>query len=148
MPPFPGRPRTSPTPEAAIEAHIETGADLIAADDVLLFVNAAITSTGQREFHSGADEQSLSLDFLHRYLLGNYRDLYAATLALDVNDHNAALIARNLLVTTGGGPGAASGRGAPDRPEARPAATAPGVQAVSRAAPRQGQQPAHQGDHA
>ncbi|MEU8382297.1 hypothetical protein [Streptosporangium sp. NPDC048865] len=64
-------------------------------------MNAAITSTGQREFHSGADEQGLSLDFLHRYLLGNYRDLYAATLALDVNDHNATLIARNLLVTAG-----------------------------------------------
>ncbi|WP_371785613.1 hypothetical protein [Streptosporangium subroseum] len=63
-------------------------------------MNAAITSTGQREFHSGAGEQGLSLDFLHRYLLGNYRDLYAATLALDVNDHNAALIARNLLATT------------------------------------------------
>ncbi|WP_440098471.1 hypothetical protein [Streptosporangium sp. H16] len=44
---------------------------------------------GWREFHSGADEQGLSLDFLHRYLMGNYRDLYAATLALDVNDHNA-----------------------------------------------------------
>ncbi|MFD0884883.1 hypothetical protein ACFQ08_10020, partial [Streptosporangium algeriense] len=62
-------------------------------------MNAAITSTGQREFHSGAQEQSLSLDFLHRYLLGNYRDLYAATLALDVNDHNAVMIARNLLTT-------------------------------------------------
>ncbi|WP_329244265.1 hypothetical protein OG417_47495 [Actinoallomurus sp. NBC_01490] len=74
-------------------------ADLIAADDVLLFVNAAITSTGQREFHSGMEEQSLSLGFLHRYLLVNYRDLYAATLALDINDHNAALIVRNLLVT-------------------------------------------------
>jgi hypothetical protein len=72
---------------------VETVADLVAAEDVLLFVNAAITSTGQREFHSGAGEQVLSLDFLHRYLLGNYRDLYAATLALDVNDHNAALIA-------------------------------------------------------
>ncbi|MFF5114738.1 hypothetical protein [Streptosporangium sp. NPDC000509] len=64
-------------------------------------MNAAITATGQREFHSGAEEQGLSLDFLHDYLLGNYRDLYAATLALDVNDHNAVLIARNLLVTAG-----------------------------------------------
>ena len=64
-------------------------------------MNAAITSTGQREFHSGAEEQSLSLDFLHDYLMGNYRDLYAATLALDVNDHNAVLIARNLLATAG-----------------------------------------------
>ena len=84
-----------------MEEPIETSADLIAAEDVLLFVNAAITSTGQREFHSGTAEQSLSLDFLHRYLLGNYRDLYAATLALDINDHNAALIARNLLERRG-----------------------------------------------
>lgn len=75
--------------------------DLIAADDVLLFVNAAITSTGQREFHSDADEQRLSLDFLHAYMLGNYRDLYAGVLALDTNDHNAALIIRRLLETTG-----------------------------------------------
>lgn len=88
-------------PEAPIETFVETSADLIAAGDLLLFVNAAITSTGQREFHH-AGEQSLSLDFLHRYLLGNYRDLYAATLALDINDHNAALIARNLLATPAG----------------------------------------------
>ncbi|MDH6114396.1 hypothetical protein P3T34_006611 [Kitasatospora sp. MAP12-44] len=73
--------------------------DLIAADDVLLFVNAAITSTGQREFHSEADEQRLSLDFLHEYMIGNYRGLYAAVLALDINDHNAALIVRRLLET-------------------------------------------------
>ncbi|MGC0317693.1 hypothetical protein [Kitasatospora acidiphila] len=78
---------------------METHEDLIAADDVLLFVNAAITATGQREFHSGDAEQRLSLEFLHAYLLGNYRELYAATLALDINDHNAALIVRNLLTT-------------------------------------------------
>ncbi|MFF7637242.1 hypothetical protein ACFZB9_29445 [Kitasatospora sp. NPDC008050] len=75
--------------------------DLIAADDVLLFVNAAITATGQREFHSGAAEQRLSLDFLHEYLRVNYRELYAATLALGINDHNAALIVRELLVHAG-----------------------------------------------
>ncbi|GAB2832667.1 hypothetical protein GCM10022221_34270 [Actinocorallia aurea] len=71
--------------------------ELIAAEDVLLFVNAAITGTGQREFHTGQTRQGLSLEFLHRYLLGNYREFYAAALALDVNDHNAALIAANLL---------------------------------------------------
>ncbi|MCN9243518.1 hypothetical protein NGF19_22470 [Streptomyces sp. RY43-2] len=75
--------------------------DLIAADDVLLFVNAAITSTGQCEFHSDEGEQWLSLDFLHAYMLGNYRDLYAAVLALDINDHNAALVIRHLLETAG-----------------------------------------------
>ncbi|WP_329176219.1 hypothetical protein [Streptomyces sp. NBC_01477] len=72
---------------------------LIAAEDVLLFTNAAITATSQREFHTGADEQRLSLDFLHAYMLGNYRDLYTAVLALDINDHNAALIIRHLLAT-------------------------------------------------
>ncbi|MFJ5776871.1 hypothetical protein [Streptomyces sp. NPDC093094] len=80
---------------------MDTYGDLIAADDVLLFVNAAITSTGQREFHDDAGEQRLSLDFLHAYMLGNYRDLYAGVLALDINDHNAALIVRRLLETSG-----------------------------------------------
>ncbi|MFE9168743.1 hypothetical protein ACFYNZ_04300 [Streptomyces kebangsaanensis] len=78
---------------------MESFGDLIAADDVLLFVNAAITATGQREFHSDEDAQRLSLDFLHAYMLGNYRDLYAGVLALDINDHNAALIIRRLLET-------------------------------------------------
>ncbi|MEU1076175.1 MULTISPECIES: hypothetical protein [unclassified Streptomyces] len=79
----------------------ESYGDLVAADDVLLFVNAAITSTGQREFHSDADRQRLSLDFLHAYMRGNYRDLYAGVLALDINDHNAVLIIRGLLETPG-----------------------------------------------
>lgn len=76
----------------------ETLADLVACEDVLMFVNAAITSTGQREFHHYEGDQRLSLEFLHEYMLFGYRDLYAAVLALDVNDHNAAMIIRNLLV--------------------------------------------------
>ncbi|UQA95868.1 hypothetical protein [Streptomyces halobius] len=76
-------------------------AELIAAEDVLLFVHAAITSTGQREFRSGEAEQRMSLDFLHEYVRVNYRPLYAASLALDINDHNAALIVRRLLETAG-----------------------------------------------
>jgi hypothetical protein len=80
---------------------MDSYADLVATDDVLLFVNAAITATGQREFHSDAGEQTLSLDFLHSYMLGNYRDLYAGVLALDINDHNVALIVRRLLETAG-----------------------------------------------
>lgn len=78
---------------------METLSDLVACEDVLMFVNAAVTSTGQREFRSDAAEQRLSLGFLHDYMLVNYRDLYAATLALDINDHNAVLVARNFLVT-------------------------------------------------
>jgi hypothetical protein len=64
-------------------------ADQVACEDVVMFVNAAIASTAQREFRSGAAAQRLSLEVLHEYVLGNYRDLYAATLALDVNHLNA-----------------------------------------------------------
>ncbi|MFI7217377.1 hypothetical protein [Micromonospora maritima] len=76
-------------------------ADRVACEDVVMFVNAAITSTGQREFRSAAEAQRLSLAFLHEYVLGNYRDLYAATLALDVNHLNAAMVVTNLLRTAG-----------------------------------------------
>ncbi|WP_175411083.1 hypothetical protein [Streptomyces sp. TRM64462] len=75
----------------------ETLADLVAAEDVLLFVNAAVTATGQREFRSAAGEQRLSLAFLHEYVRVNHRRVYAASLALDINDHNAALVAEQLL---------------------------------------------------
>ncbi|MER6948835.1 hypothetical protein ABT294_32925 [Nonomuraea sp. NPDC000554] len=85
---------------------MDTYADLVECEDVLLFANAAITATGQREFHSAGYEQRLSLDFLHRYIQGNYPDVYALTLALDINDHNAAMIIRNLLREPGSGDGA------------------------------------------
>ncbi|WP_234312397.1 hypothetical protein [Streptomyces griseus] len=74
---------------------------LVAAEDVLLFVNAAVTATGQREFRSSAAEQQLSLAFLHEYVRVNYRPLYASCLALDINDHNAVLVAEHLLRTPG-----------------------------------------------
>ncbi|MFC5940588.1 hypothetical protein ABUL04_10380 [Micromonospora harpali] len=74
-------------------------ADRVACEDVVMFVNAAIASTGQREFRSGAATQRLSLAFLHEYVLGNYRDLYAATLALDVNHFNTGMVVTNLLRT-------------------------------------------------
>ncbi|MEU9864524.1 hypothetical protein AB0D99_26980 [Streptomyces sp. NPDC047971] len=84
----------------------DTLSDLIAAEDVLLFVNAAVTATGQREFRSSAGEQRLSLAFLHEYVRVNYRPVYAAALALDINDHNAATIVEQLLRTAdeAGGP--------------------------------------------
>jgi hypothetical protein len=72
----------------------------VACEDVVMFVNAAIASTAQREFRSGAAAQRLSLEFLHEYVSGNYRDLYAATLALDINHLNAAMIVTTLLRTT------------------------------------------------
>ncbi|MGC5033748.1 hypothetical protein [Micromonospora sp. DT229] len=74
-------------------------ADRVACEDVVMFVNAAVASTAQREFSSAAPTQRLSLDFLHEYVLGNYRDLYAATLALDINHLNATMVVTNLLRT-------------------------------------------------
>lgn len=77
----------------------ENHVDRIAAEDLLLFVNAAVTATGQDEFRSRADEQRLSLSFLHDYVRVNHRPLYAAALALDINDHNATRIVEQLLRT-------------------------------------------------
>lgn len=73
--------------------------DQVACEDLVMFVNAAIASTGQHEFRADAAQQRLSLAFLHEYVLGNYRDLYAATLALEINHFNAALVVTNLLRT-------------------------------------------------
>lgn len=78
---------------------MDTLADRTAAEDVLLFVNTAIAATGQNEFHSDAVRQKWSLEFLHEYMLVNYRDLYAAALALGINDHNRAAIIMRLLRT-------------------------------------------------
>ncbi|GIH03524.1 hypothetical protein Rhe02_15910 [Rhizocola hellebori] len=72
-------------------------AQQVACEDVVMFVNAAIASTAQREFRDEAGAQRMSLGFLHEYVLGNYRELYAATLALDINHLNAAMIVTNLL---------------------------------------------------
>ncbi|GAB3713620.1 hypothetical protein [Nocardiopsis nanhaiensis] len=75
----------------------DTYTDLLACEDLLLFASAAISATGQREFHSAAGDQRLSLDFLHDYVHHSLPDLYAATLALHVNDHNAMRIVHTLL---------------------------------------------------
>lgn len=85
---------------ASTTASGDSGAGLVAAEDVLLFVNAAITATGRREFRSTAEQQRLSLDFLHAYVRINYRRVYAAALALDINDHNAVRIVQGLLETS------------------------------------------------
>ena len=126
---------------------MDSRGDLVAADDVLLFVNAAITATGQREFHAEAAEQQLSLDFLHSYVV-NYRELYAATLALDINDHNAVQVVRRLLESAGEATEAEARRGPTDRAPAGAAAAAAGLRTLPGAAPGQGQQPPDPRHHA
>lgn len=74
-------------------------ADDVAREDLLTFLNAAFVSTGQAEFASTAEEQRLGIDFLHEYVRGNYRRLYARLLAVGINDFHTAEILRGLLAT-------------------------------------------------
>ncbi|MDO5063741.1 MAG: hypothetical protein Q4E00_01950 [Actinomyces bowdenii] len=74
-------------------------AEEVAREDLLTFLNAALASTVQAEFASTAAEQREALAFLHEYVRGNYRRLYARLLALGVNDANTMEIVVGLLST-------------------------------------------------
>ena len=74
-------------------------AEQVAREDLVMFVNACFSCTGQREFYNDARGQSVAIDFLHAYILGNYRRLYARTLAAGINHFNQAQIVLNLLST-------------------------------------------------
>src|SRR5262245_30004644 len=76
---------------------MQTAADRVAREDLVLFINACFACTGQAEFYGGAGGQSVSIRFVHEYILGNYRRLYARTLAAGINHFNQALIVKNLL---------------------------------------------------
>ncbi|MEO7715084.1 MAG: hypothetical protein ABIY70_02680 [Capsulimonas sp.] len=71
----------------------------VAREDLVMFINACFSCTGQREFYSSGFEQRVSIDFLHQYILGNYRLLYVRTLAAGVNHFSQAQILVNLLST-------------------------------------------------
>lgn len=71
----------------------------IAREDLSLFLNACAAATSQREFYSSEEEQRVSLNFLHEYICGNYRTLYARTLAAGINHHNQAEVIFQLLST-------------------------------------------------
>ncbi|MDX1930164.1 MAG: hypothetical protein SFV81_26790 [Pirellulaceae bacterium] len=66
-------------------------------EDVMMFLNACFASTNQAEFYVDQFTQAVSIHFLHRYVLANYRTLYARTLACDVNHANQQAIILNLL---------------------------------------------------
>jgi hypothetical protein len=72
-------------------------ADQITREDLALFVNACAVATGQREFYSSALDQRFSLDFLHAYVCGNYRALYAHCLNAGLNHFNMAEVMFRLL---------------------------------------------------
>jgi hypothetical protein len=73
--------------------------DEVAREDLVMFINAALACSGQREFYDDAYGQRLSIDFLHDYILGNYRRLYARTLAAGINQLNQAEIILKLLAS-------------------------------------------------
>ncbi|MEL6177672.1 MAG: hypothetical protein AAFS10_01905 [Myxococcota bacterium] len=66
-------------------------------EDLVLFINACFACNGQKEFYGSARGQEVSIGFLHQYILGNYRRLYARTLAAGINQFNQGLIAVHLL---------------------------------------------------
>lgn len=71
----------------------------VAREDLVMFINACLSCTGQREFYSDGYGQRVSIDFLHDYILGNYRLLYTRTLAAGINHFNQAEIILKLLAT-------------------------------------------------
>jgi len=73
--------------------------EAVAQEDLVMFINACFSCTGQREFYDDDCGQKVSLDFLHDYILGNYRLLYCRTLAAGINHFNQMQIILKLLAT-------------------------------------------------
>ena len=73
--------------------------EAVAQEDLVMFINACFSCTGQREFYDNDCGQKVSLDFLHDYILGNYRLLYCRTLATGINHFNQMQIILKLLAT-------------------------------------------------
>src|SRR5690349_16667910 len=71
----------------------------VTREDLVTFINACFACTGQREFYADARGQAVSIDFLHAYILGNYRRLYARALAAGINHYNQAEIIARLLAS-------------------------------------------------
>ncbi len=71
--------------------------DRLEREDLAMFINACFACTGQAEYYADSRGQDVALQFLHEYTLGNYRRLYARSLAAGINHFNQSLIAVNLL---------------------------------------------------
>jgi hypothetical protein len=79
-----------------MSVRVESRRQCVEREDLVMFINACFACTGQREFyaHSGS---RVGIDFLHRYILGNYRRVYARTLAAGINHFNQAEVIFQLL---------------------------------------------------
>jgi hypothetical protein len=76
-----------------------TREEQVTREDLSLFINACFACTGQKEFYETADNQRLSAGFLHDYIAGNYRRLYARCLTAGINHFNQCEIILKLLAT-------------------------------------------------
>lgn len=74
-------------------------AERVTREDLVMFINACFACTGQREFYADAAGQRVSIGFLHDYILGNYRLLYARSLAAGINHYSRATAIVRLLAT-------------------------------------------------
>lgn len=68
-------------------------------EDVVHFLNSAFACTGQREFYENAHSQRVSIDFLHQYMLVNYRSVYCRSLAVGINHFNQSQVILRLLAS-------------------------------------------------
>lgn len=74
----------------------------VAHEDLVIFINACFACTGQREFYSDGHRQTVAISFLHDYVRGNYRRLYARSLAAGINHYNQSLVILGLLAESRG----------------------------------------------
>lgn len=68
-------------------------------EDIVMFINTCFAATNQNEFYNNGIQESVSVRFLHEYVLSNYRTVYARSLAAGINHFNQALIVFNLLAS-------------------------------------------------
>ncbi len=93
------KPSSSPPAAVAVARPAAVRAELVEREDMVMFINACFACSGQKEFYSDGRGQSVSIEFLHLYILGNYRRLYARCLAAGINHFNKAQVIVNLLAT-------------------------------------------------
>ncbi len=66
-------------------------------EDIVMFINSCFAATGQNEYYSDRYTDAVSIDFLHQYMLVNYRTVYCRVLAAGINHFSQTWIIRNLL---------------------------------------------------
>lgn len=74
--------------------------DRVCHEDLSLFLRTATTATGQATFYGSGGEEGLR--FLHTYMAGNYRHLYARCLGAGINDHHRQRVITELLAAPAG----------------------------------------------